>query len=93
MLVVTTLREHLQRLEAEGRGNCTLYAFPTRALQDVSFRPGHGTVVGFDDADYPIEGVDESFTQPEDAEIIFIEFGMPRQKATEDPAPRRRERR
>ena len=87
MLMVTTLREHLQRLESEGRGHCTLYAFPTRALQDASHQPGHGTLVGFDDSDYPIEAIDESFTQPEDADIIFLEFGMPKQKATQEPAP------
>ncbi|GAA0937828.1 hypothetical protein [Virgisporangium aurantiacum] len=73
---VTMLREELERLEQQGRGDCRLYVFPTRQLQDVSHRPGHGTIVGFDDGDFPIEAVDESFTQPEDAEIIFLEFGM-----------------
>ncbi|WP_203995571.1 hypothetical protein [Virgisporangium aurantiacum] len=74
MMVVTTLREHLQRLEREGRGHCTLYAFPTRALQDASHQPGHGTLVGFDHSDYPIVGVDEFFTHPEDRDVILLEF-------------------
>ena len=74
---VTTLREALEHLEVQGRGDCSLYAFPARKLLEVSHRPGLGVVVGFDDDDYPVEAINDTFTRPEDAAVIFLEFGIP----------------
>jgi hypothetical protein len=76
-LNVTTLRETLQRLESEGRGDCDLYVTPTLRLSDASHRPGGGVVIGFDKVDHPVEAVDDGFCQPEDSAIIFLEFGLP----------------
>ena len=74
---VTTLRETLQRLEREGRGNCDLYVTPSLQLCEASHRPGDGVVVGFDQADHPVEAVDDGFNRPEDSAIIFLNFGLP----------------
>jgi hypothetical protein len=74
---VTTLRETLQRLEDDGRGDCDLYVTPNSRLCDASHRPGDGVVVGFDNADHPVEAVDDGFNRPEDSAIIFLNFGLP----------------
>ena len=73
------LREKLQRLETEGRGECDLYVTPTTELCQVSHRPGAGVVVGFDSGDHPVEAVDDAIYQPEDDDVVFLEFGMPDQ--------------
>ncbi|GAA0923278.1 hypothetical protein [Virgisporangium aurantiacum] len=74
---VSVLLEKLQRLETEGRGQCDLYVTPTIELCHVSHRPGNGIVVEFDSSDYPVEAVDDTYSQPEDADIVFLTFGMP----------------
>lgn len=73
---VSVLREELQRLEREGRGDSDLYVTPTMGLCAARHRPGEGVVVGFDFSDHPVEAIDDSFCQPEDATVVFLEFGI-----------------
>lgn len=74
---VSALLEKLQRLQTEGRGECALYVTPTTELCSVSHRPGDGIVVGFDSGDHPVEAVDDIVHQPEDSDVIFLQFGLP----------------
>jgi hypothetical protein len=83
---VRALREKLELLENEGRGDSVLYVGPTIELCNVSHRPGDGVVVGFDDADHPIEAVDDSFCALEDSAFIFLKFGPPDRCLTPESA-------
>lgn len=73
MLVVTRMRQELERLEREGRGHSGLYIQPTSTL--------HRSVIAFDDIDYPIVAVNDFHTTPDDADVVFLEFGPAQQHA------------